>query len=68
MVLIEVHHLEAVELVRDLLDLLLLAGLLKLDTFGVPGEEARSAQLSGWRSRRERRGKTSGDDGTHHLM
>lgn len=35
-VLVEVHHLEAVELVRDLLDLLLLAWLDDLHAFGVP--------------------------------
>lgn len=35
-VLIEVHHLKAVELVGDLLDLLCLAGLDHLDAFGIP--------------------------------
>lgn len=35
-VLIEVHHLEAVELSRNLLDLFLLARLLEFDAFGIP--------------------------------
>jgi len=34
--LIEVHHLEAVELVGNSLDLLLLALLLKLNAFSIP--------------------------------
>lgn len=35
-VLVEVHHLEAVELVRNLLYLLLLARLLDFDALGIP--------------------------------
>lgn len=35
-VFVEVHHLEAVELIRDFLDLLLLPGLNGLDTLSVP--------------------------------
>jgi hypothetical protein len=35
-VLIKVHHLEAVELIRDFLDLLLLARLDNLYAFGIP--------------------------------
>lgn len=35
-VLIEVHHLEAIELIGDRLNIRLLVGLLNLDTFGVP--------------------------------
>lgn len=35
-VLIEVHHLEAVELIRNLFDLLLLARLYDFDTFSIP--------------------------------
>lgn len=35
-VLIEVHHLEAVELIRDFLDLLFFSRLLDLDPFRVP--------------------------------
>jgi hypothetical protein len=35
-VLIEVHHLETVELIWDLLDLLCLAGLDDLDAFRIP--------------------------------
>lgn len=34
--LVEVHHLEAIELVRNLLDLLLLAGLDDLYTLSIP--------------------------------
>jgi len=34
--LVEVHHLEPVELSRDLLDLLRFARLLDLNSFGVP--------------------------------
>lgn len=35
-VLIEVHHLEAVELIRHFLNVFLLIRLLDLDTFGIP--------------------------------
>lgn len=35
-VLIEIHHLEAVELVRHFLDFLFFPGLLDFDTFSVP--------------------------------
>lgn len=35
-VFVEVHHLEAVELVGDCLDLLCLAGLHDLNAFGIP--------------------------------
>lgn len=34
--LVEIHHLEAIELVGDILDVLLLIRLLDLDTLGVP--------------------------------
>ena len=38
-VLVEVHHLETLELFGDFIDLLLLAGLLNFDTGGVPAFE-----------------------------
>jgi len=43
-VLVEVHHLEPVELRRDLFDLLLLTRLLDFDAFGIP--LARVSRLS----------------------
>lgn len=44
--LIEIHHLEAVELIRHLLDILLLIRLLHLDTFGVPALNKRPLATS----------------------
>lgn len=35
-VFVEVHHLEPIELIRDLLDLLFLARLDRLDAFSIP--------------------------------
>lgn len=41
-VFVEVHHLKAVELCRDLLDLLLLSGLNRLNALGIPGDSFQS--------------------------
>lgn len=53
-VLIEVHHLEAVELIRHFLDLLFLSRLLNLDSFRVPTVKEGCQPLE---SPDERRGK-----------
>ncbi len=42
--LIEVHHLKTVELIRNVLDPLLLAWLLDLDSFGVPSKQLSQIQ------------------------